>query len=424
MLLGLSVILLAALASGFFATLTFALRDLSKARLGHCLQRRGRHAWLQPTLDYRQDLIFITATGRLLANIIVVLQILRLLEPVIPQTWLQHLATVLLGGLTCVVFSLALPHAAASHAAEPVIASCVRFLHTLRLALLPVTRLLHAVDRLVRWAVGSRSQPQPDQIEQEILSVVEEGQKEGVVDSQERRMIESVIQFRDTQVGHIMTARPHIVALEVTASLEEVKRTLEESGHSRIPVYEKTLDHIVGVLYARDLLRHLGRPPQEFDIRSAIRPPIFVPETKPLRDLLAEFRLQKVHIAIVLDEYGGTAGLVSIEDILEELVGEISDEHEPQSPAMFRRIDDNTFEADARLPIAELNRQLRLNIPQNADYDTLGGFTTATLGRIPPAGACFEHGTVRYEVLEAEPHRVKRLRITLLPQAVQPGNPA
>ena len=173
------------------------------------------------------------------------------------------------------------------------------------------------------------------------------------------------------------------------------------------------------MLYARDLLRHLGRPPEEFDIRSAIRPAIFVPETKPLRDLLAEFRLQKVHIAIVMDEYGGTAGLASIEDILEELVGEISDEHEPKSPAMYRRLDDLTHEADARVPIEDLNRQLGLNIPQDAGYETLGGFTTATLGRIPPAGTTFEHGGARFEVLEAEPQRVKRLRITLLPQASQ-----
>src|SRR5438105_5191738 len=177
-----------------------------------------------------------------------------------------------------------------------------------------------------------------------------------------------------------MPARPESVGVEVRSSLAEVKSTLEESGHSRIPVYDGTLDHIVGILYARDLLKHLGLPPDKFDIRSAIRPAIYVPETKPLRDLLNDFRLQKVHIAIVLDEYGGTAGLVTIEDILEELVGDISDEHEPSEPAMLRRIDDQVWEADARIYLDELNRQVGLSIPEDQGFDTLGGFLSTKLG--------------------------------------------
>src|SRR5439155_14216928 len=164
-------------------------------------------------------------------------------------------------------------------------------------------------------------------------------------------MIESVIAFHDTQVGQIMTPRPEIFALEISATLETVKAKIAESGHSRIPVYREKIDQIVGVLYARDMLSFLGSPPEKFDIRTFIRPAIFVPETKPLRDLLRDFRLQKVHIAIVSDEYGGTAGLVTIEDIFEELVGDISDEHEPAEPAMIHRIDEQTAEVDARVYI-------------------------------------------------------------------------
>jgi len=149
-----------------------------------------------------------------------------------------------------------------------------------------------------------------------------------------------------------------------------------------------------------------------------MRPPFFVPETKPLRDLLKDFRLQKVHIAIVSDEYGGTAGLVTIEDIFEELVGEISDEHEPAEPAMLVRIDDNTSDADARIYIDELNRVLGLNLPEDAGYDTLGGFISTTLGRIPSTGESFEHGSARYTVLDAEPQKVNRVKIELTPQPV------
>jgi len=210
-----------------------------------------------------------------------------------------------------------------------------------------------------------------------------------------------------------MTARPEIIGLELKATLLEVKNLVEESGHSRIPVYDGTLDHIVGILYARDLLKHLGLPPERFDIRSAMRPAFYVPETKPLRDLLRDFRLQKVHLAIVLDEYGGTAGLVTIEDILEELVGEISDEHEPHEPAMLNKQSESTADADARIYIDELNRTLGLTLPDDAGYDTLGGFISTTLGRIPEAGESFDHAGVKYTITDAEPHKVNRVKIEI-----------
>jgi len=295
----------------------------------------------------------------------------------------------------------------------------VRFLHGMRMALLPVTKLMHLIDGVVRRATGASLELEPEQVEKDIMSAVEEGEKEGVVGEEEREMIESVIEFRDTQVGQTMTARPEIVAVEVGATLEEVKRTIEESGHSRLPVYDGTLDHIVGILYARDLLKHVGMPTEQFEIRRAIRPAIFVPETKPLRDLLHEFKLQKVHIALVLDEYGGTVGLVTIEDILEELVGEIADEHEPHEPAMLKRLSETSYEADARLSVEEVNQQCGLALPEDAGFETVGGFVVAVLGRIPVKGTMFEHAGARFTVLDAEPQRVVRVKIELLPQAVR-----
>jgi magnesium and cobalt transporter len=202
----------------------------------------------------------------------------------------------------------------------------------------------------------------------------------------------------------------------VTGGLDRVKEVIAESGHSRIPVFEGSLDHIVGILYARDLIKLVGEPPEKFNLRAALRPPLFVPETKLLRDLLRDFTLHKVHIAIVSDEYGGTSGLITIEDIFEELVGEISDEHEPEEPAMLKRIDDQTVEADGRIAIDELNRILGLNLPEDAGYETLAGFVSTTVGRIPELGATFEYETTRYTVIDAEPQRVNRVRIELAPQ--------
>jgi putative hemolysin len=410
-------IIAAALASLVFSIVTYAVRDFSRTRLEHHLASYRRSEWLEYTIRHQPDLVFVTALGRLLTTILLMVFSLRLFHDTGHAVWVQYTLAAALAAVVSLVFTLAIPLSAARHAGESILAISIRFLHVLRLVLLPVTKVAHLIDAAVRKIAGARPELEPEEIEQDIMSAVEEGVKEGVVDKQERRIIESVIEFRDTQAVQIMTARPEIVALEVNASIDEVKQALEESGHSRVPVYDGTLDHIVGILYARDLLKHIGNPPEQFDLRAAVRAPLFVPETKPLRDLLKEFRVLKVHIAIVLDEYGGTAGLLTIEDILEELVGEISDEHEPQESAMVKRIDDTSFDVDARVYVGDVNRQCGLNLPEDAGYDTIGGFVTVTVGAIPQEGAVFEHDGARFTVLEAEPQRVKRLRIELLPQA-------
>jgi putative hemolysin len=414
---------LASALSLVFSTLTYSLREFSRPRLIEQLERRGcSKERVDAILDRIGDYVFVTAILRLLSNILILIAVLHLLNLAGFGEGARYLLAVLVAGIISLFFSVAIPHALATHAAERLTASSVGFLNGARVALLPATKLMHAIDNVVARAVGVSPEPPHEQIEQEIeqelLSVVEEGAKEGVVDPEEREMIESVIQFRNTSVGQSMTARRDVIALPIGAGLDQVKNVVEESGHSRIPVYEGNLDHIVGVLYARDLLKHLGEPPERFDIRSAMRPAFFVPATKPLRDLLHDFRVQKVHIAIVLDEYGGTAGLVTIEDVLEELVGEISDEHEPGEPAMLRRINDHTVEVDARMYVDQINRVLDLDLPEDAGYETIGGFVSNTLGRIPQAGTTFDHGRARYTILEAEPQRVKRVRIELLPQPV------
>ena len=332
----------------------------------------------------------------------------------------QYAVAIVVAGAITLVFSVAVPHAAARYGGESLVALCVPVLRFVAVVLLPATKVSHAVDALFRRASGgveADAQQLNEEIGEEILQVVGQGQKEGVVDAVERAMIESVIRFRETAAGQIMTARPEMVTIELPATLAEVRRTVEQSGHSRIPVFEQSLDGgVVGVLYARDLLPYVGQPIDAgtaFDLRRLVRPAFFVPETKPLRDLLQDFRLRKVHLAVILDEYGGTAGLVTIEDILEELVGDIRDEHEPVEPAQLQRVDDHTWEADARAYVDDLNAAVGLGLPDDAGYDTVGGFVTTSLGRIPAAGTAFEQDGVRYLVLAAEPQRVTRVRIEM-----------
>jgi putative hemolysin len=420
----LGALAIATAGSLFFSGLTYSLRDFARPRLQEEMEKRG-HAKLYDIIsDHAGDLVFLTAVLRMIFNVLVVVCVLALTERSGYSRTTQYLWTVLLGAIVSLFASIALPSAIANYAGEPMIAALAPALNAMRVALSPLTKLMHSIDNMAKRAARTGDETDTEiieqEIEQEIMSVVEEGEKEGVVDETEREMIHSVIEFRDTTAGQIMTSRPEIVALENSAKLSEVKDLLEETGHSRLPVYEGTLDKIVGILYARDLLKYLGLPPGAFDIRTAVRPAFYVPDTKPLKDLLRDFRLQKVHIAIVLDEYGGTAGLVTIEDILEELVGEIADEHETVEPAMLQQISENVWEADARVYVDELNRVVGLNLPEDAGYDTLAGFVTTTLGRIPATGATFDQPSkddkppgAKFTILDAEPQKVNRVRIEL-----------
>jgi putative hemolysin len=407
----LTTLTVVAFGSLVFSALTFALRDLPRVRLAEFLQRYGKSRWLDVTADHTKDLVLVTAFWRMLFNTAIVVFSLTLVERGIGDRVVAYALAAILAGLITLIFSIAIAHSIAQYATAEIVGTFAPMLHVLRIVMKPITAVMNEINELVRNVAGAPETPEPEHIEQEIMSVVEEGEKEGVVDEQERNMIESVIEFRDTTAGQIMTPRTQIVAIELDSTVNHVRQTIEESGHSRIPIYTDSVDQIVGVLYARDLLRFLGQSIQKFDMKSVMRPPLYVPESKPSRELLKDFRLQKIHIAVVLDEYGGTAGLVTIEDILEQIVGDISDEHEPHEPAMFKRINDTTIDADAQIEIEEFNRLAGFNLPDDAGYTTLGGYISTSLGRIPQVGTVFEQGGASFTITEAEPSMIKRVKI-------------
>jgi putative hemolysin len=406
----------AALFSFFFSAVTYSLREFSRQRLADFLGRHNGDRWFEPITEHVSELAFLTAVCRQLANITTWILIFSAFEQTNFSSLVRYPMTALFAAILTIFFSVAVPLAAARYAPAEIVGLASPILATFYHLFSPATRLMHQTDDVVRRALGAKKNQQDLQhIEEDILSAVEEGEKEGVVKPQEREMIESIIDFAAATVGQIMTPRQEIAAVPANATLNDAKNAVESSGHSRIPVYDNNLDHVIGFLHARDLIKYLGSPDQPFDARQIMRPVVFVPETKPLRDLLGDFRAQKVHIAIVLDEYGSTTGLVTIEDILEELVGEISDEHEPAVPAMFKKIDERSADADARIPIDQLNRLLGISLPEDAGYETLGGFLTTALSRIPEKGATLEQNGVRYTVLDSEPQRIKRVKIEMLP---------
>jgi CBS domain containing-hemolysin-like protein len=230
-------------------------------------------------------------------------------------------------------------------------------------------------------------------------------------------MMENVVEFSDTLVGSIMTPRTAIEGIEYTDDLAAIRGFMHDDGHSRVPVYEESLDHVVGVLYVKDLVRWIGADARDFKLRPLLRDPIRVPESKRVSDLLREFQRGKVHMAIVVDEYGGTAGLVTIEDVLEEIVGEIRDEHDAPEAAepAFREVAAGMLEADGRCLVADLNARLETRLPEDEGFDTVAGFVLARLGRVPEVGAVVEDGGARVRVLAAGPTAITRVSVERLP---------
>jgi CBS domain containing-hemolysin-like protein len=283
---------------------------------------------------------------------------------------------------------------------------------------LPLAWGAQLLDAILHRVVGREPQEVDEQaIEEEIRTIVSEGHRGGLLEDEAREMIEGVIDLGDAYVSQIMTPRTDMDMVNVDLPWDELLAQVIESGHTRIPVYDKTRDDIVGLLYSKDLIPELatGDAESRTPIRELVRKPLFVPETKAVDDLLQMFQQLRTHIAIVLDEYGGVSGLVTIEDVLEEIVGEIDDEYDAETEDEIRRIDQDTLEALGRTHIDEINEEMNLELPEDGDYDTIGGLVFSELGRIPQTGEeLVWQDKVRIVVLEATRRRIDRVRVERL----------
>jgi CBS domain containing-hemolysin-like protein len=332
-----------------------------------------------------------------------------------------------LAALTIWLLGLVIPMALADHAGERVLLNASGWLRAAHTLMWPVLGVVRVLDVAIRRLSGADRQERHEVIEQELLDVVEEHAAEGDLGQADRDMIEAVVEFRSTTVEQIMTPRTEIQSIDLSADLPTVLARVDELGHSRVPVHEGSLDRVVGILYAKDLLHWIAAhppltpaskdPAPAFDLRTIVRPAHFVPETKTVRELLTELLAKRVHIALVADEYGGTSGLITIEDIVEEVFGEIADEYDsPDEADTGVSVDQQARSADidARTSISDANAELEdigTELPESDEYDTVAGYVVWALGAIPEAGAVLERDALRVTVLDAEPTRVVRVRV-------------
>ena len=286
-----------------------------------------------------------------------------------------------------------------------------RFMEHVMTPFLFVNRVVEVI--LARSAGVQLPQESEEQFEEEIRTLVSEGEREGLLEGEAREMIEGVIKLSDVNVSEIMTPRTEMMCVSTKMSWDEMLEIVINEGHSRIPVYEETRDNIVGILYVKDLLPHLARASggERVPWTTLLREPFFVPETKPVDALMQEFQRTRNHMAIVLDEYGGVSGVITLEDILEEIVGEIGDELDQEAVEEIRIHEDGRAEVVGYARVEEINRRLGLDLPENEDYDTIAGLLMTHLGRVPHVGESVVLGKVRITVAEGDRRRIRRVMI-------------
>jgi putative hemolysin len=429
--LGLGVVLVF---SALFSTAEALLNKITKGEVKETIEKGGSRAeaitdLLQNPRNFLNTIM--VAKGCLAVGIVIItISLVNKLRDGAQTADFGVVIGAAISAVLLIIFTEMVPKSYVKGSTERSFIKAIFFLRIFYVVLYPIIKVLASVSylgvRLIGGRVSRDEETLASQADLEALTAVSES--EGILEEEEREMIHGIFELESTVAREVMTPRTDMVYLDVSTELSDVLATVVEKGHSRIPVYEDNIDNIVGILHVKDLLRCWDKGRQDVNLREMLRPPLFVPETKGIDDLLQEFRSEKTHMAIVLDEYGGTAGLVTIEDVIEEIVGEIQDEYDKED-GLVKELGDGFYEVDARIPIDEVNDLLAVNLPSE-DSDSMGGFIINHLGRVPQEGESFSydaarpanangnagrpHKDLRILVTESDERRILRVKVKLV----------
>ena len=399
-------LVLAALAASAETSLT----SISRVRLRTLVEQKVPQAIVVERLHrdpnaYLSTILIFNTVAIIMASSAATLLAIRLYQDRVPE-WLVSLVL----SLAVLVLCEITPKTISLQRAERVALRMARLVSGATWVMRPVVFVLTAITRLILRMLGGKTQVRgPFVTEEELKMLVSVGEEEGVLEEEEREMIHGIFEMGDMRVRELMVPRTDLVAIEVNEPVEKAVDLVTKHGHTRIPVYDGNLDHIVGVLYAKDLLRAVVRGEQK-TLREIARKPYFTPESNKVQDVLRDLRKNRVHMAIVVDEYGGTAGAVTIEDILEDIVGPIQDEYDIGEEDEIQFISPNEVVLDGRVSVDDVNELLKLEIAAD-DYDTIGGYVLNQLGAAPKVGATLKLGTGELRVEAVQGTRIKKVRI-------------
>lgn len=410
LLLGL---LLTVVLSASFSGIETGIISLNRIALRQRKEKGDRRAIILTNLLRRPErLLAGILVGNNLVNVTAAIILLHILST---HIWSASRAEVLMPLVLTpllLIFGEILPKTVFRHKADTLSPVFAPFLRTMMLIFSPlVGALLHATSRL-NALLGSEEKGSPFITREDVRLLFAEGEEEGVIEEEERELIHGAIDFGITTVREIIVPRIDVVAIADNTPWEEACEVFEAHGHSRLPVYHEQIDKIEGIIYVFDLMR-AGKPPKDNSIRQFIRPVTFIPESKKIQDLLHEFRQKQTFMGIVVDEYGGTAGLVTLEDLIEEIFGEIHDEYDVRDLPVTN-LGEGLFVLDARMHKDEAEELLGVEMPEG-EYETVGGFIFEQLGRIPKKGESFRHCDFQVTILETTERAITRVKFELNP---------
>lgn len=409
------------LATWFFAVAGFALRDFSRNRIDDLCKNRGADQRFRDILDRHQQALITMEMGVCVAFLALVSLIFFQSESWSLFSddligWVSFIGQLLGLIVGLVIWVVVIPRTWARVGGEKFL---VRMWPLIRFANKMTSPALKAVEKFDGMAHRLAGVPEDTNgtlpsLTQEILSVVDEGQRDGLIEPQARKMIRRVMELQQEDVAAVMTPRTEMHVLQMDTPLDQARIILLDGGHSRVPVVGESTDDIIGILYAKDLLHHLDHTNgKAVSLKDIVREAIYIPETTGIDKLLERMKREHVHIAIVIDEYSGVAGLVTLEDILEEIVGEITDEYDPEEEEDIHKISEDVVEVVARVHVDELNEQFAFHLPEDGDFETIGGFVFNQLGRVPKQSEAFDWRNLRVTVLNAGKRKIHKLRIEI-----------
>ncbi|MEO8285132.1 MAG: hemolysin family protein [Chloroflexota bacterium] len=391
------------------AAVETALTNISRLRLRQLLDRGVPRAQaINDLLDNPQRF----PTTLLFVNTLALLTIgaLSLFISSHFVTWWSHVLAVVIAAVIVLVLGIAVPKALAIRNPERTAIALFRPINSIRQVVSPLVGLAALLAKPVVRLVGGRTAPAgPFVTQEEMRMLVNVGEEEGIIQQEEEDLIHSIFEFGDTVVREVMVPRPYIVAVEDDSTVAHAADIALQSGHTRLPIFKESIDTVVGVATVQDILRVIRQHGDDSSVMHVMRPVYYVPETKKVDELLRELQKGRMHMTIVVDEYGGTAGLVTIEDLLEEIVGEIQDEYDVE-PQMIERVNEYETNVDARVPLDDVNELLGTDW-EAEDSDTIGGLVYEELGRIPVPGDTITLGNYTITVLSTEGARLKQLSI-------------
>ncbi len=405
--------------SATFSASETALTSISRHKLRKIL-KEGTKEEEESELHFFNKLLTTLLISNNLVNIMASSFATILFASFIQNPNVSALVSTLVMTFTLLVFAEITPKIIARQKSERIFERTANFILFLSKMFAPFIKLFISISNMfVRLFGGTTVSETPIITVDDIASYVEMGREEGTIDYENSLMIKRTIEMDETLVKEIMIPRIEVVAVEESSTLREVIEVIKKEEYSRLPVYRETIDNIVGVIYAKDLLAFVANRGSDVldkvKARELMREPLFVPEVMPVSTLLKEFKTKKMHMAIVVDEYGGTAGIATLEDILEEIFGEIMDEYDENESSPIKKISEDSYLADGTVPINDLERELMIPIPEG-DYDTLAGFLLENLQHIPKVGDEIQYENVTFKIVGASKNRIEKVLIKITPQ--------